>query len=182
MQEVVNKYKNPSGVRYTRGLFFELTGEDKSSVIYTLKDTEHKGYPSLKELYLREGDTTEYRFAKKYLDGYEHWKILTESEWFKPFVSLWREELRLKKEAEYIAKLEEIAATDGKDRTSAIRILLNRAETGSRSVKRGRPLSGYPEEVKSSVQASKAQEILNDLKRLENGRTPDGSPDLRLQA
>lgn len=134
-----NPFKNSSGARYTRGLFYETTLEDKSTVVYTLKDRDHKGYRSLKKLYLEEADTTEYTFSQKYLDGYDHWLLLVQSEWFKPFVTEWREELRVKKEQQYIRQLEEIVAQGGKDRTSALKTLLERVRKPREALKRGRP-------------------------------------------
>jgi hypothetical protein len=163
--EETNKFKNSMGNRYTRGLFYETTGEDKSTVVYTLKEETHKNYPSLKELYLKEADTTEYSFSSKYLDGYEHWLQLVNSDWFKPYVLQWREELRLKKRKEYLEELEEIVSQGGKDRTSAIRILLGATEKPRESVKRGRPYKDTTEEELNAQRASN-REIEKDAKRI----------------
>jgi hypothetical protein len=161
-----NPFRNSNNSRYTLSLFYELTGSDKSTVVYTLKEKDHKGYPSLKRLYLEEGDTTEYLFSIKYLDGFEHWQMIATAEWFKPFITQWREELRAKKESDYIRKLEEIAENGGKDRSSAIKTLLERVRKPKEALKRGRPVHPYQEEIKTSVERSKAQETLNDLNRL----------------
>lgn len=161
-----NPFRNSNNSRYTLSLFYELTGSDKSTVVYTLKDKDHKGYPSLKRLYLEEGDTTEYLFSIKYLDGFEHWQMIANAEWFKPFITQWREELRAKKEAEYIRKLEEIAEGSGKDRSSAIKTLLERVRKGKEASKRGRPVHPYQQDIKTSLERSKAQETLSDLSRL----------------
>ena len=161
-----NIFRNSNGNHRTLSLFYELVGADKSTVVYTLKDIDHKGFPSLKRLYLELGDSTEYKFATTYLDGWEHWKKISGTEWFKPLITQWREELRVKKEYEYVAKLEEIAASEKKEGTSAIKTLLERNKKPTESSKRGRPVHPYREESKTSVGASKAQETLNDLKRL----------------
>lgn len=161
-----NPFRNSNGSRYTLSLFYELTGSDKQTVRYTLKDVDHKGYPSLKRLYLEEGDTTEYLFSIKHLDGYEHWQMIANAEWFKPFITQWREELRVKKEAEYIQKLQDIADSDGKDRSSAIKTLLERVRKAKEGPKRGRPLHPYQNDIETSLQRSKAQETLSDLNRL----------------
>lgn len=165
MDQNTNKFRNPMGNRYTRGLFYETTGEDKSTVVYTLKDKTHKGYLSLKELYLKEADTTEYSFSSKYLDGYEHWLQLVNADWFKPFVLQWREELRLKKRKQYIQELEDIVDQGGKDRTSAIRILLGATEKPKEASKRGRPYKDTTEEELNALRASN-REIAKDAERV----------------
>lgn len=121
-----NKFKNKSGAKMLKKIFFEETGEDKSTCVYTLKPADHKGYPSLKRLYLEMEDTTEYEFGERYLFDYSHWKMLTQCTWFKPFVEEWREELRLKLEARYLGQLKEIAANGGKEGLAANKILLER--------------------------------------------------------
>lgn len=95
-----NPYRNPVGVRYLNALFYEMVGADKSTVLYTLKDHDHEGYPSLYRRYILVNDLTEYQFAEEYLDGWDHWCKLCECEWFKPYVERWRKELILKNTSE----------------------------------------------------------------------------------
>lgn len=144
--EKTSQFKNSMGMRYTKGLFFETTLEDKSSVVYTLKENDHKGYKSLKRLYLEEEDPSEYIFASKWLDSYDHWKLLTECTWFKPIVAEWREELRLKLESKYLKKLMEIAEAGGKEGISANKILLERVRKPKERVKKdlGSHPTGHP--------------------------------------
>lgn len=135
-----NRFRNASGTRYTKGLFYEQTLEDKSTVVYTLKDEDHKGFPSLYKLYLEEEDTTEYTFANKYLDGWEHWKQISECTWFKPYIARWREELNLKLAARSLLKIKEMARGQGRDSYVANTYLLERKwETKSEKSKAGRP-------------------------------------------
>lgn len=91
-------YKNEQGVYYTKSLFFETIGNpaERDHVIYTLKADDHNGLRSLRRLYLEEMDPTEYRFANKYLGGWDHWKKFLEANWFKAHIDVWREELELK--------------------------------------------------------------------------------------
>ncbi len=103
------KYVNASGNRYTKAIFYELA-VDKSQVLYTLKDRDHKGFLSLYLLYMECGDLTEYTFANLYLEGWEHWKILCECSWFQPYVARWREELHLKHAALALIQVKRIAA------------------------------------------------------------------------
>ena len=60
----------------TQSLFLELGYTEHS--VYTLKEQDYaykgKNYPSLKRLYLKEEDVTEYEFATKHLLGWQHWR------------------------------------------------------------------------------------------------------------
>ena len=105
------RYRNDSGTRLTKCLFFETTREhDKVHVIYTLKDRTHRDLPSLYQLYMGCEDLTEYQFANKHLDGWEHWKILCECDWFKPYLVRWREELELLIKGRALRHIQEEAA------------------------------------------------------------------------
>lgn len=103
-----------TGQRLTRGLFFETQLADKSSVVYTLKDRDHLGYPSLYRLYMEADDPTEYTFALAHLDGWDHWQMLCDCTWFRPYVSAWRKELEVRAKAQALLSIRAIA----KDKTS----------------------------------------------------------------
>ena len=64
--------KDSKGRYLTQSLFLELGYKEQA--VFTLKDDHYtynnKFYPSLKKLYLEEGDVTEYQFANKYLLGW----------------------------------------------------------------------------------------------------------------
>jgi hypothetical protein len=96
--------------------------------VYTLKSEDHQGFKSLKKLYLDEEDITEYRFANKYLDSYEHWKILLKCTWFKPLVESWREELKLKLQSRLYRLLYKILDSDENGDIPAIRMALGALE------------------------------------------------------
>ena len=95
-------------------MFFEETGADKSQVLYTLKDHDHLGYPSLYRLYMEANDPTEYTFAIQNLDGWCHWERLCESAWFKPYVDDWRRELEVRFRANALKNIHS-AANDPKN-------------------------------------------------------------------
>lgn len=124
------KLVNANNMPLTRSLFYENHAEDGSLAVYTLKEKDHKGYLSLKRLYLEEEDLTEYRFANKFLVSFEHWQTLANSPWFKDHAEQWRLELKLKLESRYLARLAEIAEGGGKDGISANKILLERVLKG----------------------------------------------------
>lgn len=98
------------GHRYTRALFLETCVTGPSTIRYTLKEYDHKGYPSLYRLYMAETDPTEYTFSNKYFDGWSHWQELCECDWFKPYITAWRKEFELRLRAEAVARLMDVAS------------------------------------------------------------------------
>ena len=148
------KFRNSSNGRYLKGLFYEMTPADKSSVSYTLKDWDHtvEGvvYPSLYRLYLAQEDLTEYEFANNYLDGWEHWEMLTNTTWFKPYVDRWRKELSLKVKAKALSRLKAEAASSSKNAFVANKFLIEKGwvDTEGSGKGRGRPSK---DEVKAAA-------------------------------
>lgn len=108
----LSRFKGGNGHWLTKALFLELCDGDTSCALYTLKDRavhlDGKTYPSLYELFLQEGDPTEYSFAQTYLGGYQHWKRLTEFT-LSDYVEEWREELNVKLQSEDVARMKKLA-------------------------------------------------------------------------
>lgn len=159
-------FRNPNGSRrYLRGLFFEES-IDKSSVLYTLKEQDHLGYPSLKRLYIEAGDLTEYTFATSYLEGWSHWVELSESDWFKPYIEAWRRELEVKIRSQALSSILEVARDKANSNTyHANKYLLEGSWKPAGELKRGRPSK---EAIKAEIiaQAASKAEIEEDAKRL----------------
>ncbi len=91
-------FKDSQGRWLTKALFFEMSSpdmRDKYPPKYTLKDYEHEGLPSAKEIYLASLDPTEYQAAQDLLGSWKHWTVLCESDWFKPYLEEWRIELEV---------------------------------------------------------------------------------------
>jgi hypothetical protein len=105
-----NKFKGLSGAWLTKQLFYETSGADKSNCLYTLKDSDHKGYPSVRRLYIEMEDETEYLFAEKYFGGWPHWKRLLGCSWFMEYLEEIREELSAKLAARNLQKIREKAS------------------------------------------------------------------------
>lgn len=160
------KFRNATNGRYLKGLFYETTMADKSSVSYTLKDWDHTVdgivYPSLYRLYLEKEDLTEYDFANSYLDGWEHWEMLTNCTWFKPYVERWRKELSLKLKARALNRLKAEAASSSKNAFLANKYLIEKGyvESEGKSSGRGRP-------SKDEIQAA-ANEIAITDRRIQD--------------
>lgn len=151
------------GYRYTKALFFEKTLADKSTCVYTLKDDDHtvdgKTYKSLYKLYMDTNDPTEWRFATTYLDGWEHWEILCECSWFKPYIERWRRELELRMKSEALARIMREGKTNSKESFQANKYLLEKGWEPKTTQKRGRPSK---EEI-----AQEARTILESTSRIE---------------
>lgn len=158
-----NPFKNSSGVYLIRELFYEGTGVDKSSVLYTLKEEDHQGYPSLRRLYLLEDDPTEYMVAEKYFGGWPHWKKLSSSTWFIPYLTPIREELEVRHRAQYLKSLRTDALQG--DKVSS-KYLLDRFERDVQS-------KGRPSKLKIKEEADRlfkeSSDIKDDFARLTEG-------------
>lgn len=155
-----SRFKNSNGTFYTQGLFYETCGVDKSSAVYTLKDRDHEGLPSLKLLYLQAKDITEYKFAQEHLGGLEHWEKLLSCGWFEDYLYIWRKELLLQLKSEALARIQNIAREGGKESFVANRFLLQEFDKQSKQPKRGRPSNS---EIKKA-----AHEIATETKQLDD--------------
>lgn len=157
--------KNPTnGMYLTRSLFFETTLADKTGVMYTLKDEDHEGYPSLYRLYMEEGDPTEWRFANKYLAGWAHWEKLCECVWFKDYLDRWRRELELKYKSESLARIITLSKTTSKEQFIANRYIIEKGWNSKESTK-GRPSKQQIREAANDYLSHNSQ-VMDDFKRL----------------
>jgi hypothetical protein len=150
---MANSFKASNGQYFLLGLFFEKTNADKSSVVYTLKDEDHLGYPSLYRLYMETNDPTEYQFSINHLGGWSHWEELSKCVWFQPYVQRWRRELSIKLKSEALARISQTAKGPGKEAFAANKYLI---EFDTPVTKRGRPSK---EEISKA-----AKEIVDDQK------------------
>ena len=168
-----SNFRNSNNQLYTRRLFVEesYTANDKTSVTYTLSDQDHpSGYPSLFKLYMEEADPTEFRFAERYLDSYDHWVLITETTWFKPYLERWRATLEQKLRSQAVDKVMQVAQDDThKSQFEAVKILLNcgwkSKEPRYTDKGRGRPSKV---EIKNALDSrvSEEEELSRELKRL----------------
>lgn len=160
------QFTNANGRNYLQGLFYETTLADKATVLYTLKEVDHEGYPSLRRLYLETADPTEYQFAVQHLNGWSHWQELVAAKWFKPYLDEWRAELQDKLRSEIISRIEAIARDlDNKGALQANKTLLESILSPVEAKKRGRPSKGSGEDEETRQRAFLAQ-IDEDAKRL----------------
>lgn len=166
---ITNTYSSPfrasNGARYLEGLFYEKARtENKSSCVYTLKDQDHLGFPSLYRLYMECEDLTEWEFAQAHLDGWEHWQMLCACKWFAPLVERWRKELELKIRARALRAVKE-EALDGRNAYYANKLLLEAGWKDKEEKARGRPSK---EEIKKEAekQAEVDKRLQEDMERV----------------
>lgn len=147
----------------TQSLFLEIGYSDYA--VYTLKewDYEYKGkvYPSLKSLYLKEEDPTEYNFATRHLLGWNHWKRLCENKQLAVHINEWREELELKIRSQAVRDMMNLCASESGN-FSAAKFL---ADRGWDKRAAGRP-SKKEREQHLRIEERLSAEFEDDLKRL----------------
>lgn len=111
-----SKFKDSNGRYLVQGVFLE-DRYDPEMATYTFagEDKDYKGkiFPSLKRLYLEEGDPTEYLFATKYLYDWNHWKRMCNNAVCKKHIEEWRSELELSLMADGIQSIIQAATSDG---------------------------------------------------------------------
>lgn len=163
-QDKKNKFKNVNGVLLLKELFFE-TASNRDNVLYTLKSEDHEGFPSLYRLYMEVSDPTEYQFAIQYLDGWKHWKTLSECSWMKPFINEWRDELNVRIRSSALQTAIKKASSSDKDALTAAKYVEDVFGDGKTKNTRGRPSKA---EIKANAEqaVSEATRLKEDYSRL----------------
>lgn len=161
-------FRNATNVRFLKAIFLEHSYTDRSNVIYTLKDQDHDGYPSLYRLYMELEDVTEYDFANAYLENYDHWEMLCKCGWFQPFLARWRKELDLKLKTEAVRVIrQELKDPASKNKFQAAKMIIDRVwELRDPKVppKRGRPPKVDEESDEDRI--SNDEKMFLDLQRI----------------
>lgn len=134
-----DKFKNKNGQFYLKALFYEMSPSDKANVLFTLKEQDHLGYPSLYRLYMEEDDPTEYRFATKHLSSWSHWEALVACNWFSTYVEAWRKELEIRMKSKALARIMAEAKSSSKEAFVSNKYLLEKGWEKEPPAKRGRP-------------------------------------------
>lgn len=163
-----SKMIDPMGRPLTQSLFLEIGYSEYA--VYTLKEFDHdykgKVYPSLKKLYLKEEDPTEYAFAEKHLLGWQHWRRLCENKVIAKHIEEWREELELKIRSQAIRDMQNLCASENGN-FSAAKFL---ADRGWEKRSAGRP-SKAEKERHLRIEERINEEFSADIKRLEDYRS-----------
>ena len=167
--EVRNPFRDPvQNIRWTKALFFETTGVDKSTVLYTLKDVDHKGFPSFYRLYMEIDDPTEWEVSQQLVDGWDHWEMLCRSAWFQPYIKRWRKELELRFKSKALYRIrQEAKVSNGRDSLASNKYLLEKgweAKEGQRKG-RGRPTRDEINQAAHDL-ARASNQLSDDFERL----------------
>ena len=142
MAKLKYPYKNDSGQKYTKQLFYEqwINMPIENRVVeppFTLNNPK-EGYICFREEYVKDSDPTGYTTAMRLLGDYTYWQYLMKVRWFVEAKKGWDEELDAKIESQALAKIQEIANSDSKSAMSAARFLAQ-LEYRKNGPKRGRP-------------------------------------------
>lgn len=167
---IKNKFRNASGVRHIRGLFWELA-LNKYSCLYTLRreprevkfpNGEIKILPSIMTAYLDCMDPTEYEFANKYFEDYEHWELISNSPFLAEYVAKWRKELKVKIRSEAYKQIAQEAFLGGRNSFQANKYLVD--GEFSQTPKKSKATLKEEEALADAVNSDK--QIFDDLIRL----------------
>ena len=113
-----NKFKNAVGAHILQGLFWETqihARNDRCIYTFANEDLELEDGRILKSItkaYLDENDPTEYTFANKYFDCWDHWQKIVNSSGCAEWVDKMRNELTVKIRSEAIKEIIEQAQSD----------------------------------------------------------------------
>ena len=123
------------------------------------------GLPSAKDIYMELLDPTEYKPALAILGSWKHWKVLTESVFFTPYIESWREELEILLRSKGFVRMMETASNpDHRSSVAAAKYLSDRGWKESSSP-RGRPTKRELEKAKKAMlEAEKS--VNEDAERL----------------
>jgi len=166
----MSKYLDSMGRYRTESLFLERSyGKNNPDLrpVYTLKDRDHEGLRSAKQLYVMMQDPAEYAFAKEFLGSYEHWKKLCNCPWFQPYLTEWRHELEVKMRSQAVMSIHEMSTGDNSTALAAAKYIAERGWDKSKAnqAKRGRPTKEEVEHERK-VQADMDTDMEAALERI----------------
>ena len=167
LQDIRPQLKDTFGRFRTESLFLETSKSfrrEEYPPVFTLKDREYKGLPSIKRIYMSYNHIPglEYEFASDVFGSWAHWVKIYDGSKITPYVEIWRDELEIAVRAKALKAIMENALMDGAKGSSSAKYL---AEASWRGSSRGRPSK---EEVKRElkVQAGIAKHFDEDLERI----------------
>lgn len=154
------------GSLVTKGLFLENYTPDRDSVMYSLSKEDKEGAVSLYKLYMAEEDLTEYVFALKYFESWEHWQSIANASWMQPHLSKWRQELEIKLKSMAVKEMIKEATLGGKNAFQALKWIIDKGWIEKpQGPGRGRPSKEQIKQAAMEAAFSDSQ-IQEDLKRL----------------
>lgn len=129
---------NVTGNYRTSSLFYETnTKRDNYEPLFSLKPRDHKGYPSMKLLYLSYKDPTEFLPAMGILGSVKHWLVLTNAPFMKNHIQEWRDELEITLRAEGMRQIRAMSTRNDSTGFQAAKFLADKGwhkkETGGQT-------------------------------------------------
>lgn len=156
----MDNFKGNGNKWLTEGLFLE-TAQQEDHCIYSLqpwdKEKNGKFYPSIHKLFVEMEDVSEWMFANKYFDGYQHWLLIKEKPWFKEYYTKMVDELQAKLQHKAVKEMLTQVA-EGKASQATLTYLANKGYIEKAAV--GKPKRRKPENK------AKLYDIKSDLERI----------------
>lgn len=127
-----DQLKGSNGKARTKSLFYELSYDDPSLSLFTLKERDIQAHGmsflSLQKLYLSlaPNDPTEYEFAQTIFGSWEVWQTISKAPVIRVHVSRWRREVEVKVKSEAIKAIAEEMKSNGRSSFSAAKLLLDK--------------------------------------------------------
>ena len=163
--------KNDSGAVMTKALFYELSYDNPTHVIFTLKDKDIElpnGRPAValsqKFIDLCTMDPTEYEFASVIFGSWEVWERISNAPNIKKHVEKWRKEATIRRKAIAFKSVMSEVTEGGRSSFTAAKYLIE-----ENWVNQGQTKDGRAARKEAKDTASKAYErsaVSDDLKRL----------------
>lgn len=164
----MSKFRNTNGVLLLKSLFHDYS-RNGDNIMYNLRNEDNQ-YPSLPRLYLEEKDLSEYRFAGKYLENFDHWTALCEQEWFQPHLDSMRKNLQALLKSEVYGRIQDLClAKEAATALSANRYLLDQLGGFTNKNSIGRPKGGslakraHQEALQARTEANRIETDFNRL-------------------
>lgn len=156
------KLVDPFGRYRTYSLFIEKPTEGMDP-LWTLKDIEYKGYPSLKQIYFSYEHIPglEYDFAIEIIGSWEHWDKLSNTSGLRSIFKEWRDELEIRNRSRALRSIIGTAKESTAAGTTAAKYLVERGYAS----KRGRP-SKEEVERERKIQVGVEKDLEDDLARV----------------
>jgi len=148
VRRFMSKFRNKSNTLLTRSLILDHCIQSQEEAIYTLKPfpvtnpTTGKECLSLYNAYLELEDVTEFEFANKYFESYEHFEKMMTAKFFNEFIETCRKHLELKLKARALRNIQMIAEDDeSKEHLQANKYLIDKgfASGTTTSEAKGKP-------------------------------------------
>jgi len=119
-------YKNANNVWLRGTLFYENWTVQRYDAVWCPVFSLYEDKPGLinaRKTFVALRDITGYKWAMAYLGDWAHWLALMKHQWFRDAYEVWVAELRMLLRSEALARIEEIAQTDGQQKLPANRYL-----------------------------------------------------------